>query len=211
MDKQDPQIVCYVVRHGTTTLNANGMFRGNKNPPLDEKGIKDAHKIASLLSNIDLSYIISSDRTRAIQTADIISDVKKTPVHKTENLRALDVGNFSGQKRTPEAEAELQKYIEDPETPIPGGESLSHFKARILPCVMEAVELFKDTGIPPVLIAHSSIVHEIGSICYGDHKSILVDPGGAIGIFIDNKGKLGASPIFKPAKSAPGTRAQTVS
>ena len=50
--------VCvYVVRHGRTTLNKDGKFRGNANPPLDEVGIKQAETLAELFEPIDLSHI----------------------------------------------------------------------------------------------------------------------------------------------------------
>jgi hypothetical protein len=59
-----------------------------------------------------------------------------------------------------------------------------------------------------MLVAHSSVVHEIGSIAKGDHKSILVEPGGAIAVYVNN-GKIDAEPIFKPIKAF-GSRAKII-
>ena len=210
MDFQDPTIVVFVARHGTTVLNAAGRFRGKLNPDLDEKGIRDAHKLAKLFSNIDLSYIICSDKTRAVHTADIIAQPKQIQVHHTEELRALNVGDFSGVKRTAETEAQLEVFLSQPDCPIPGGESLNDFKSRIQPCIKEAVDLYQDTGVPPLIVAHSSIIHEVGSMIYGEHKSVLVEPGGVLAIYYRD-GKLGASPIFKPANKPAGNRSDTVS
>lgn len=203
-------IVAYVARHGQTTLNKDGCFRGNKNPPLDETGIAQAHQLAKLFSTIDVSHIFCSDKVRATNTAEIISKRKGNKIHKSEALRALNVGDFSGQKRTPESEADLQKYLDDPDTKIPGGESLNEFKSRIRPCIQEAIELYTECGEPPLIVAHSSVIHETGSMIFGDHKSVLVEPGGAIAIYISN-GKLGAEAIFKPIHAQPGSRAETVS
>lgn len=206
----DKIIACYIARHGATTLNQTNCFRGSADPPLAPEGIADAHKLAHYFSNIDLSAIFSSDRKRALQTADIISSERKLPVHKMQQLRALNVGNFSGQKRTPENEALLQQYIENPNVTIPGGESLNDFKARVRPVLMDAVDLFMDCGVPPLVVAHSSIVHEVGDMFYGNHKSILVQPGGAAAIYISN-GKLGAEPIFKPVRVSAGDNAKNIS
>ena len=201
--------VCYVVRHGQTVLNKDKCFRGNANPPLDETGIKQAHQLAKLFSSVEISHIFCSDKQRSAKTAQIIGAAKGNKIHPTEGLRALNVGDFSGQKRTKESEAKLQVYLEDPDTQIPGGESLNDFKSRIAPCLQQAVDMFFECGAPPMLVAHSSVVHECGNILYGDHKKILVEPGGAIAIYLKD-GKYGAEPIFRPLKVPQGTQAGTI-
>lgn len=206
----DSSIICYLARHGTTTLNASGCFRGNKNPPLDSQGIADAHKLAKLFENIEVGAIVSSDRTRATQTADIISARKNMSVHQTESLRALNVGDFSGKPRNKENTDKLEAYIQSPDTQIPGGESLNEFKTRIKPCFEETVDMAEDMGKPVLLVVHSSVVHELGSVLYGNDKHILVEPGGVVAMYIRD-GKLGAEPIHKPVIPQPTDRSDTVS
>lgn len=202
--------VAYVVRHGRTTLNKEGRFRGNANPPLDEVGIEQAHKLAQLFADIPISHIFCSDKQRATKTAEIIAEAKGGSVHQTESLRALNVGKFSGQIRNAKSESELQSYLEDPNCQIPGGESLNDFRARIMPCLQETIDLYTKCGIPPMLVAHSSVVHEISNIATGDHKLILVEPGGAIAVYVNN-GKIDAEPIFKPIKvSTESSRAKII-
>jgi broad specificity phosphatase PhoE len=200
--------VCFVARHGETVLNATNSFRGNANPPLNDTGIKEAHELAKFLESFEISHVISSDKQRATKTAEIIAKAQHTDVHQTPFLRALNVGKFSGQKRTPESEAELQSCLDDPDCKIPDGESLNEFKARIHPCITEAIDLFCQSGIPPLIVAHSSIVHEVGSMLRGSHKALLVEPGGAIAIFF-NGSKLDAEQIFKPLLIS-GTHAETI-
>src|ERR1700749_2193086 len=131
---QDKDIVaCYVCRHGRTELNAAGKFRGNKDVPLDSTGIADAHRLANLFSNIEISGIFCSDKIRATKTAEIIAQANQLPITLSKNLRALNVGSFSGQKRNKESEEALQKYIDQPDCCIPGGESLNDFRARVRP------------------------------------------------------------------------------
>jgi len=196
--------VVYVVRHGRTVLNATNAFRGNANPPLDDVGIKQANEIAKLFADVPVSHIFCSDKQRATKTAEIIAAAKGGQVHQSQSLRALNVGDFSGKPRNAESEAELQSYLDDPDCCIPGGESLNDFRARIRPCLQEAIDLYHECGVPPMLVAHSSVVHEIGNIANGDHKSILVQPGGAIAVYANN-GKIDAEPIFKPLKVSPGS------
>ena len=186
------------------------MFRGKcQSSTLDSVGIKQAHTLAHLFSNIPISHIFCSDKQRATKTAEIVAQAKGGPVHQSEALRALNVGSFSGQPRNKESEAELQSYLDDPDSQIPGGESLNDFRARIRPCLQEALDIYFECGVPPLLVAHSSVCHEIGNIATGNHKSVLVEPGGAIAVYC-NGSKISADPIFKPVKIEHGTSAQII-
>ena len=198
----------YIVRHGRTTLNAQNSFRGNVDPPLDSVGVEQAHKLASLFSNQDICAIFISDKQRARKTAEIIDSGRGIPIHESSNLNALNVGKFSGQKRSKENVQSLQQFLANPDAQIPGGESLNEFRARVDPCIHEAVRLFLKTGIPPMVVCHSSVVREVGHLVYGDHKKILVEPGGAIALYFRN-GELGAEPIFRPM--ADSKKADTIS
>lgn len=203
--------ILFVARHGQTVLNASNCFRGNKDPSLDEKGFRDAHRLASFFQDEPLSFIVSSDRLRARQTAGVIKNERNLDVHDTPILRALDVGDFSGKKRTAENEEALEHYIDHPDIPIPGGESLNEFKSRVRPALIEAFELADDSGKPGLLVAHSSIIHEVGDWLYGQHKATLVEPGGVLSIYIKD-GKIGAEPILKPIRTTDTrTDAKTVS
>lgn len=205
----EPTVACYAIRPGRTVLNFQKKFRGAADPPLDSVGIAQAHKLKTLFTGIDLSVIVCSDRKRAVQTAEIIAQGRDLPVQQSSCLRALDVGKFSGQDRSPENVAELQKYLDNPDCKIPEGESLNDFSSRIQPCIKEAVDMFLKCGIPPLIVGHSSIIRELGTMFKGQHSKVLVDPGGAVAIFIAN-GKLDADPIYKPMK-APTGKADTIS
>lgn len=194
---EKPNVLLFVVRHGSTVLNSSGCFRGNANPPLDATGIRQAHEVADLLTHIELSHIFCSDKHRAVQTAKIIAAKDSLPIHTSTNLRALNVGDYSGTKRTPESEKEVASYNDTPDVPIPGGESINQFRGRIQPCLEEACEIALHCGAPTLIVAHSSIIHEVGNWLYGDHKCLLVEPGGMAAVYLKN-GKLSADAIYKP-------------
>lgn len=206
----DSNILVYICRHGRTILNAEGRFRGNRDVPLDSTGTADAHKLASMFENIDLAAICCSDRVRATKTAQIIADKKDMKIHPTEQLRALNIGEFSGLIRDKANTEALESYISDPLCCIPGGESLQDFQQRIRPCIDEAVDIAEDAGKPVMVVAHSSIVHEISSYLVGDHTQGLVEPGGVVALYVDN-GQLKSSPIFKPVGKVSKSRADTIS
>lgn len=193
----EPVIVLYILRHGATSLNLSGYFRGNANPPLAPEGLRDAHHLAEFFRDDPASFVVASDRTRATQTANIVGKAKNIDVHLTPVLRALNIGDFSGKPRSPENVEALKGYIEHPDQKIPGGESLEEFRSRICPAIWEAIEIADDSGLPGMLVAHSSIVHEASNMILGDHTACLVEPGGAVALFV-HKGKLGMDAILKP-------------
>lgn len=191
--------VCYFLRHGRTVANQSGLFRGNKNFPLSDDGIKDAYRAKKLFSEIPLSGIFSSDKVRATKTAEIVNEDKKVPVTASAILSALDIGEFSGQPRDKTNTDALQYYLDRPEEKIPGGESLKDFRNRIEPAIWEIFGAADDSGLPAILVCHSSVVHELGHMLYNDHKSILVEPGGVVAMYVKG-GKISAEPIFKPLR-----------
>lgn len=203
-------VVLYVARHGETVLNANGCFRGNKDVPLNENGIKDAHHLKTLFAETPLSFIIGSDRVRATQTASIIHEGKDLALHTSPLLRALDVGDFSGKPRDKANTTALQTYLDSPDKTIPGGESLNHFKQRVDPAIWEAFGMADDTGLPGLLIAHSSIVHELGELWGSGHTSCLVQPGGVVAVYVAN-GRIGVQPVYRPMSASDSRAESTVS
>jgi broad specificity phosphatase PhoE len=107
------------------------------------------------------------------------------------------VGNLSGQKRSKENVELLQSYLKNPDCQIPGGESLNQFRQRVDPCIREAIHIFMECGVPAMIVAHSSVVREVGHLLMGDQKKVLVQPGGVIAVYLQN-GQLSAKPILKP-------------
>jgi broad specificity phosphatase PhoE len=205
-----PTPLIYAARHGHTKLNGNG-FRGSIDVPLTKEGIQDAHKLAFFFEPIEVCCIVSSDKVRATETAKIIADRKCSCFHETESLRAWDVGMFSGKPKNAENKKLLEYYIANPEVPIPDGESLNDFKRRVRPCLIEACDLANENGMPMLLVVHSSIIHEMGSLFNGNQHSTLVWPGGAAAAFVKGD-TIKAEPVFKAQPTFDmSSRADTVS
>ena len=205
------QAVLYAVRHGQTTLNASNCFRGTANPPLDETGRGDAHELAEFLEPRQLGYVYASDKLRTRQTYEIlhIHGICSCDAQFLPDLRALNVGNFSGKPKNRENTEQMEWYADNPDEVIPGGESINQFRARVQPLFLAGLQIFDKTGVPPLFVVHSSLVHELGNFFNHDHHSSRVEPGGAAAVFVRN-GELRAEPIFKP-KKAGENKADTIS
>jgi broad specificity phosphatase PhoE len=194
--------VLYVIRHGRTSYNQKGLFRGEADIPLTDQGFKDADEVAEFLKDVTPSFIVSSDKKRAVQTATVLAKNDGMSLMKTELLRAWNLGEFSGKPKNKENLAELDKYIKDPDLQVPGGESLNEFRDRILPVLAECFEQATREGVGFV-IAHSSVVHEIGGRLYGNHKTLVVKPGGIVVLGFGD-GDIVGERIFKPLRNEKG-------
>lgn len=195
----DKEILFFAVRHGTTELNSNGSFRGNRNVPLTGKGIKDAENISKVLEGQPVGIIYCSDLRRAVKTAKIIKEkLKLTDIKivKTKLLRPLNVGVFAGKPKNKDNLTKLNAYIKNTKRQIPEGESVDDFKARVTP-VLEKIVKEAKAGKNPLLVAHSSLIHELGHFLLKDHKSLLIAPGGIVMGYEEN-GKVRAEVIYKP-------------
>lgn len=193
-------ILCYIARHGSTKLNGKAdCFRGPLDVPLDEKGIRDAHQLGYYFQDCELfPTIFCSSKTRTKETARIINNqrAEKLAIHPNDDLCAWNVGYLGGKPKDDENEAIVDHYCANPTEQIPEGESLNEFKFRVRPLIKEAIEAADRSGLPVLLVAHSSVIHEVGSMLYDDHKSVLVEPGGVAAIYYDGD-SLQAEPIFK--------------
>jgi alpha-ribazole phosphatase len=195
-----PQTVVYAVRHGQTVLNATDSYRGPTDVELDATGWRQANKLKEYFKDQPFSYVFTSDKKRAVDTAEKIMEGREPRPIAHQGLEALDVGILAGKPKTPESVALVAYHFNNPSLPIPGGESFDGFKARVVPLILDAIKLGIENENPVLLVVHSSIIHEIGTIIGGHHEYALVEPGGVAAIFIKD-GQIGAEPIYRVKKS----------
>ena len=84
-----------LVRHGQTEMNAQKLYFGKLNPPLNDLGISQAYEAKDKLLNINYDIIYSSPLERAKQTAEICNYLDKKIIFDT-NLEEINFGIFEG-------------------------------------------------------------------------------------------------------------------
>jgi broad specificity phosphatase PhoE len=90
-------------RHGRTEWNATGRFQGQLDPPLDDEGRTQAvraapHLVAAGLSPDD-TVVVSSDLSRAAETAATLTALLGVPLRLDERLREHGMGSWEGLTR----------------------------------------------------------------------------------------------------------------
>lgn len=66
-------VTFFLFRHGETDWNAEGRFQGHLDIPLNARGREQAKQLAVPLRSQNLQAIVSSDLSRAVDTAEILA------------------------------------------------------------------------------------------------------------------------------------------
>ncbi len=126
----------FLVRHGRTTLNAQGRYRGHLDPPLDERGLEQADTAARQIAPAEPAAVCASPLQRTVQTANAIAARAGCDVTTSADLIDLDYGQWEG--LTPqEAERahpeDFEVFRSDPlAAAAPGGERVTDVEARVM-------------------------------------------------------------------------------
>lgn len=100
-----------IVRHGETWDNAAGVWQGQLDSPLSDRGRAQAAAMAPLVAALGPTRIVSSDLSRASVTAAAIGELTGIPVELDPRLREIHAGEWQGltsaqvQARDPELRA----------------------------------------------------------------------------------------------------------
>jgi len=126
-------------RHGQTEWNITGRFQGQQDPPLDREGREQAIRTAPQLVAAGLSaastVVVSSDLSRAVDTATALTDLLGVPLLQDPRLREHGLGCWEGLTRDEVAARFPEDFARWRTTPErfarPGGEPLAAVAARV--------------------------------------------------------------------------------
>lgn len=151
-----PDTRLYFVRHGESEANAAGVFAGQSDSPLTPRGREQAAAVALALADLDIDRVVSSDLSRARDTAAVIAAAHGLTVEIHPELREIDVGEASGKRwddgtlRQSFTTADSDEFVR-----WPGGESLEQALARSLGCLDRLVR--DHAGEQLVVVGHGGI------------------------------------------------------
>lgn len=86
----------WLIRHAESEWNALGLWQGQANPPLSQRGRAQAEALASKLRIARFDALVSSDLLRARETAAIVAQAIGLPLVCDARLRERNLGAWSG-------------------------------------------------------------------------------------------------------------------
>lgn len=125
----------WLIRHGESTGNRDGVLQGQEDHPLSPFGHEQCKRLAERLGTTKFGALYSSDLVRATGTAKYLSDRWGLPTIVDPRLREIDVGDWSGLPNQTLAERfplEWQRWQDrDPTLKRGGGESYADAQLRV--------------------------------------------------------------------------------
>ncbi len=150
----------FLVRHGETQGNAQGVFYGRTNLCLTDKGVEQSSQIAHWLSGITFDLALTSTLDRAIMTADLILAHQKIGCQREARLNEIDFGAWEMCHFNEIAQnypADWEQWVKDNQTACPTqGESFAHFRSRVHEFADELREWQEPKNL--LIVAHQGVL-----------------------------------------------------
>lgn len=152
-----------LLRHGQTTYNATRRMQGQLDTELSEEGVAQAERVAAHVGRRerDIRRIVSSDLSRAAQTADVVGRVLGVDVERDSRLRETFLGQWQGRTHG-EIDAEYPgqraTWRHDATWAPPGGETRVEVAQRMRAVVDELLDDDSWPGSTVLLVAHGGAI-----------------------------------------------------
>lgn len=155
-------------RHGETDYNVERRFQGQSDIPLNQRGRRQAAQAASYLSELRPELIVSSDLSRAADTADALASLLETEIVRDERLRETAFGRWEGRTRdeiTATWPQELDEWLRGADMNPPGGESRIESGQRVASAIGAIVD-GSDARIIAI-VAHGAVLRAAAELLLG--------------------------------------------
>ncbi|MNW49086.1 Alpha-ribazole phosphatase [compost metagenome] len=151
----------YIVRHGESIANANGILESRNDSPLSDLGREQTVKLAEKLRDVQWRKAFSSPSLRASSTAELI--VGPVDVETLTDLAEMDVPFWEGltwEEIEDKFPADYEAFRNDPEHYKPAtGETFQEVAVRTSRLLAKMQRDFAGEGGDFLLVTHSVIVN----------------------------------------------------
>lgn len=154
----------YVVRHGQTDYNINGLFQGRKDIPLNSVGIKQAEETAQKFKNIPVDIILVSPLTRAKETAKYISNVTGIKPVIEQDLIERNFGDMEGKPNRKDCNIKMLLDYEKNYN-ICNVEPIQSLFKRVSDCLDKIIDKYMGKNV--VLVTHGGVAQAIDIYFHG--------------------------------------------
>lgn len=171
-----------LVRHGETAWNREGRFQGQLDIPLSDVGRAQARALRARLEVGEHAHlfddahtaIVTSDLSRAHETAHIVFGGTGRTIHVRRELRELCYGVFEGLTRSEIDErfpGALTAWLQgDRASAIEGGESRVALHARAHAAVAGFLDEVPHRCV--VVVAHGGVMRQLLSSCFTTREDL---------------------------------------
>lgn len=153
----------YYARHGETDWNARDLFIGQKDIPLNQRGLQQAKMLAESCLDRDIAAIYTSPLVRASNTARIVGAKLGISVHQIDGLAEVFLGALEGAQET-----EMDFFSQWESNQMPNDvEAFETFQHRVI----DAVDCILQNSKGALIIAHSAVYYALAKHIGASAKS----------------------------------------
>ena len=146
-----------LIRHGETDLNRARVLQPPQTP-LSALGQQQATLVAKRLREKNIDCLLSSDMTRAAQTAAAIARELQLPVEYSTTLHERNFGDLRG---TSYDELNFNPMASD--YAPPNGESWPEFRQRVANAFAEVLRFAESSRQTLAVVSHGLVIKEIAA------------------------------------------------
>lgn len=125
----------FLVRHGETQGNLEGLYYGHTDLPLTDNGQRQSMEVACNLSDVTFTDVLTSHFIRAEDTARLIVRENQVNFEQDNRLNEMNFGEWEMRHFNDIAQVypdDWSAWMNDWENACPtGGESFPHFASRV--------------------------------------------------------------------------------
>ena len=163
-----------IARHGETDSNSMKLWVSDFDYPLNDKGKIQAKLLAASLKNYGFQQIVTSDKRRTIETAEIVSHELGIPIYGSfkifrdrnygpaEGLTSDEIYNKFGIRMRNSLTPELDL--------LPGAEKVEELRNRVIKGLNFLMNKFEESSV--LLITHGAFARMAYRIINGDDQGI---------------------------------------
>ncbi|GAB6089317.1 histidine phosphatase family protein [Spirochaeta dissipatitropha] len=161
----------YIVRHGESEGNSQGILQGQKDYPLSELGRQQSKSAAEHLSDLGIELVLSSPLLRTRETADIITAANEYPAAILDDrLMELDTGIFTGmtiREIEREMPAEWAAFRRKSWEAVPQAEPISSLWERAVDIWNSIIDAANDGRRHILVITHAGFIQWLIKTSFG--------------------------------------------
>ncbi|MFN0184730.1 MAG: histidine phosphatase family protein [Aquabacterium sp.] len=159
-----------VIRHGETDWNRRNCFQGQIDVPLNATGRSQALALAAALGSEPIDVVVSSDLSRAQETAAIATAALGQDIERDPRWREQHFGLLEGQELADVQATQPQLWAQwlrhDPDFALPGGaESVRAFHERVVGAVQALAQAH--AGRRVALFTHGGVLDMLWRTAHG--------------------------------------------
>ena len=149
----------YLVRHGRTLWNEQGLLQGFGNSDLTEQGVKGAKQTGAALQHIPFVADYSSCLQRTIDTAQYILGERDVPLFQHKGLNEQYFGSWEGlpveKLRSLDEFNQMLKDAPNYKAQSNGGETFEQLAKRAMKAIQDIIQVHEQGNILVVSHGHT--------------------------------------------------------